>query len=238
MYTKMCIFKRVVQIHIILHSTPERLLSRTPQGSAARTKIQLTVGFTEYHMENYYKFESVSIINNFNNLYPLLIRMLKSRIYAMHVVFVGGQIRVRHFVRKSQWKSPPKGKFTIWLWVMPIRRYEKSSQYIWTPVWNFRELFSWRLYLHCLLMWYFRTHRLHICWTFDVEYICGFVRWGSLQTKSMTSQRAAFKMADTRYYGNVMTTTRWLLYVTMETLWQQQDDGYALLCSTSSTVQS
>jgi len=112
-YTKMCIFKRVVQIHIILHSTPERLLSRTPQGSAARTKIQLTVGFTEYHMENYYKFESVSIINNFNNLYPLLIRMLKSRIYAMHVVFVGGQIRVRHFVRKSQWKSPPKGKFTI-----------------------------------------------------------------------------------------------------------------------------
>jgi len=32
-----------------------------------------------------------------------------------------------------------------------------------------------------------------------------------------------------RYYGNVMTTTRWQLYVTMETLWQQQDGGYALL---------
>jgi len=63
----------------------------------------------------------------------------------------------------------------------------------------------------------------------------------------MTSQRAAFKMADMRYYGNVMTT-RWLLYVTMETLWQEQDGGYALLWkrypniqitySISSTVQS
>jgi len=47
----------------------------------------------------------------------------------------------------------------------------------------------------------------------------------------MTSQRyrAANKMADMRYYDNVMTTTRWRLYVTMETLWQQQDGGYALL---------
>ena len=36
-------------------------------------------------------------------------------------------------------------------------------------------------------------------------------------------------MADMCYYGNVMTTTRWRLYVTMETLWQQQDGGYALL---------
>ena len=36
-------------------------------------------------------------------------------------------------------------------------------------------------------------------------------------------------MADMHYYGNVMTTTRWRLYVTMETLWQQQDGGYALL---------
>ena len=53
---------------------------------------------------------------------------------------------------------------------------------------------------------------------FDVEYIYGFVRWGGLQAKSMTSQRGAFKMADMRYYGNVMTTTRWLLYVNMETL--------------------
>jgi len=37
------------------------------------------------------------------------------------------------------------------------------------------------------------------------------------------------KMAAMRYYGNVMATTRWRLYVTMETLWQQQDGGYALL---------
>ena len=76
----------------------------------------------------------------------------------------------------------------------------------------------------------------------DVEYIYGFVRWGGLQTKSMTSQRylAAHKMADMRYYDNVMTTTRWRLYVTMETLWQQQDGGYAyhVINSTSSTIQS
>jgi len=50
---------------------------------------------------------------------------------------------------------------------------------------------------------------------FDVEYIYGFVIWGGLQAKSMTSQRAAFKMADMRYYCNVMTTTRWRLCVTM-----------------------
>ena len=55
---------------------------------------------------------------------------------------------------------------------------------------------------------------------------------GGLQAKLMTSQRyrATYKMADMCYYGNVMTTTRWRLYVTMETLWQQQDGGYALLC--------
>jgi len=54
---------------------------------------------------------------------------------------------------------------------------------------------------------------------------------GGLQAKSLTSQRnrATHKMADMRYYGNVMTTTRWRLYVTMEKLWQQQDGGYALL---------
>ena len=77
------------------------------------------------------------------------------------------------------------------------------------------------------------------CSAFDVEYIFGFVRWGGLQTKSMTSQGAANKMADMRYYDNVMTT-RWRLYVTMETLWQQQDGGYAyrVINSTSSTVQS
>jgi len=63
---------------------------------------------------------------------------------------------------------------------------------------------------------------------------------GVLQTKSITSQRAANKMADMRYYDNFMTTTRWRLYVTMETLWQQQDGGYAyhVINSTSSTVQS
>jgi len=54
---------------------------------------------------------------------------------------------------------------------------------------------------------------------------------GGLQAKSMTSQRnhATYKVADMCYYGNVMTTTRWRLYVTMETLWQQKDGGYALL---------
>ena len=62
------------------------------------------------------------------------------------------------------------------------------------------------------------------CSAFDVEYIFGFVRWGGLQTKSMTSQGAANKMADMRYYdnnkmaaicyyGNVMATTRWRLCV-------------------------
>ena len=39
-------------------------------------------------------------------------------------------------------------------------------------------------------------------------------RWmGGLQAKSMTSQRAEFKMADMRYYDNVMITTRWLLII-------------------------
>ena len=65
---------------------------------------------------------------------------------------------------------------------------------------------------------------------FYVEYIYGFVRWGGLRAKSMTSQRAEpSKMAGMRYHDNVMTTTRWRLYVTMETLRQQQDGGYALL---------
>jgi len=51
--------------------------------------------------------------------------------------------------------------------------------------------------------------------TFNVEYIYGIVGWGGLQAKSMTSQRyrATYKMADMRYYGNVMTTTRWRLCV-------------------------
>ena len=45
----------------------------------------------------------------------------------------------------------------------------------------------------------------------------------------VTALPSRYKMADMCYYGNVMTTTRWRLYVTMETLWQQQDGGYALL---------
>jgi len=45
----------------------------------------------------------------------------------------------------------------------------------------------------------------------------------------VTALPSRHKMADMRYYGNVMTTTRWWLCVTMETLWQQQDGGYALL---------
>ena len=45
--------------------------------------------------------------------------------------------------------------------------------------------------------------------------IHGFVWCGGLRAKSMTSQRyqATYKMADMRCYGNVMTTTRWRLYV-------------------------
>ena len=34
----------------------------------------------------------------------------------------------------------------------------------------------------------------------------------------VTALPICHKMADIRYYGNVMTTTRWRLYVTMETL--------------------
>ena len=52
--------------------------------------------------------------------------------------------------------------------------------------------------------------------SFDVEYIYGFVWWGGLQAKSMTSQRDR-------------AVTRWRICVTMATLWQQQDGGYALL---------
>ena len=44
----------------------------------------------------------------------------------------------------------------------------------------------------------------------------------------VTALPSRHKMADMCYYGNVMTTTKWRLYVTMETLWQQQDGGYAL----------
>jgi len=54
---------------------------------------------------------------------------------------------------------------------------------------------------------------------FNVEYIYGFVGWGVLQAKSMTSQRNR-------------AVTRWRIYVTMATLWQQQDGG----CVTMATL--
>ena len=44
------------------------------------------------------------------------------------------------------------------------------------------------------------------------------------------------KMADMCYYGNVMTTARWRICVTMATLWQQQDGGYMLFYIFNSTV--
>ena len=90
-------------------------------------------------------------------------------------------------------------------------------------------------------MTYSREHS--VSWASEVRllvgvrdfYWCRIHLWfrlmGGLQAKSMTSQsnRATYKMADMCYYGNIRTTTRWRLYVTMETLWQQQDGGYALL---------
>ena len=57
---------------------------------------------------------------------------------------------------------------------------------------------------------------------------------GGLQAKSMTSQRY-------RARARARALTRWGICVTMATLRQQQDGGYALLWkrySTSSTVQS
>ena len=58
---------------------------------------------------------------------------------------------------------------------------------------------------------------------------------GGLQANSMTSYRqdGGYALPWQRYDNN-----KWRLYVGRETLWQQQDGGYALLCSTSSTVQS
>jgi len=71
----------------------------------------------------------------------------------------------------------------------------------------------------------------NLCITFWCRIHLWF-RWvGGLHAKSVTSQRyrATYKMADMRYYGNVMTTTRWRICVTMATLWQQQDGGYVIL---------
>ena len=50
---------------------------------------------------------------------------------------------------------------------------------------------------------------------FDVEYICGFVWWGS-----------ASKVDDVTA---LPSDRRWRIFVTMVTLWQQQDGGYMLL---------
>ena len=73
----------------------------------------------------------------------------------------------------------------------------------------------------------------------DVEYIYGFVGWGSagkvddvIPSRVVQDGGYAFpwqrydnnKMAAICYYGNVMATTRWRLCVTMETLSQHLDD--------------
>ena len=51
---------------------------------------------------------------------------------------------------------------------------------------------------------------------FGVEYIYGFVRWGVCK--------------QSRWRHSVpRAVTRWRICVTMATLWQQQDGGYALL---------
>ena len=66
-----------------------------------------------------------------------------------------------------------------------------------------------------------------------IHFLCRIHLWFRLFVGSaekfddVTALPCRTKMADMRYYGNVMT--RWRLYVTMETLWQQQDGGYALL---------
>ena len=57
---------------------------------------------------------------------------------------------------------------------------------------------------------------VHIYLSFYWCRIYLWFRWmGGLHAKSMTSHwyRAKYKMADMRYYGNVMTTTRWRLYI-------------------------
>ena len=81
----------------------------------------------------------------------------------------------------------------------------------------------------------FTSHVSHTCHiprlshSFDVEYIYGFVWWGS-----------ASKVDDVTALPS-RAVTRWRICVTMATLWQQQDGRYALLWklySTSSTVQS
>ena len=55
-----------------------------------------------------------------------------------------------------------------------------------------------------------------IDWTFDVEYIYGFVRWGVCRQSRWS-------------HSVTVPHTRWRICVTMTTLWQQQDGGYMLL---------
>ena len=77
-----------------------------------------------------------------------------------------------------------------------------------------------------------RERRISELWKsrIDVEYIYGFFWWGSAsKVDDVTALPSRHKMTDMCYYGNVMTTTRWWLCVTMATLWQQQDGDYALL---------
>jgi len=51
---------------------------------------------------------------------------------------------------------------------------------------------------------------------FDVEYIYGFVWCGSAsKVDDVTALPSRHRMADMCYYGNVMTTTRWWLCVTI-----------------------
>ena len=55
------------------------------------------------------------------------------------------------------------------------------------------------------------TTKVQLC--FDVEYICGFVRWGGMQTKSMTSQRAANKMAAMRIMSLTLRLLMSYIYI-------------------------
>ena len=64
--------------------------------------------------------------------------------------------------------------------------------------------------------------RLHL-W-FRLMGVCKHSRW-----RHSVTVPSRHKMVAMHYYGNVMTTTRWWLCITMATLWQQQDGGYALL---------
>ena len=93
------------------------------------------------------------------------------------------------------------------------------------------------------MLWNWDSSQFVFCWRgelkmlFDVEYTYGFVGWGvckqSRWCHSVTVPHTKWRMC---YYGNVMTT-RWRLYVNMETLWQQQDGGYALLWKRYSNIQ-